>query len=324
MTEKSLETENKPLEKIEQTVGSGATLNSSQKFFNARDEARKLALGKPTLETIPEVVAEKVPLKDKENKPVVTSSEPIKDDEKPEESQVKIKEEMEVLKKRYEDNRNYAKDSQRRLSEVKKTISKLEEDVTIDSATAQMLLKAIESGHLNVPDDLKSKAEGVERKEEDRGFFAPLLDTITKDVWEQYLEVTEDKDYQEKTTAFDRLVAESSVEEQKEIFAKVIESGKTPIKILKSMLSIGDEFLKNGFSDYLQAGGLKKYTSSWQEKNNKLQQEIDKMKKKLLEYESNIDKPAKMNIGKSSYGGDAPNRILNPREEAAKVRLSQM
>ena len=89
------------------------------------------------------------------------------------------------------------------------------------------------------------------------------------------------------------------------------------MKILKSMLAIGEEFLKSGYGDYISAGGFKAYVSGMNDKLDQKQKEIDRLTKKMKEYEGNFDKPQKLTLGSSgSSGSDAPERNFDARASA--------
>jgi len=292
--------------------------------FNPREEAEKrraeqvLALAKPHKDK--SIVK---PEERTSEQPTDMKAEEAKEAKSSEEQKTESSEEINALKKRYQDNQAYAREVQRRLALAKSKIHELAENNDMDEKVAQALLGAIESSSLKQPDDLKTKADEA-KGEEPKGLFSPLYKVLTPDLWHQYLEVAEDDKADRKAIAFDRLVIESSEEEQRALFDRVIEQGKSPMQLLKSMLKIGEEFLNEGFDAYMNSGGLKKYNAHWQEKTEKLQKEIDKLTKKVREYEGNFDKPEKMTLGKSQFGSDAPDRPFNAREEAENMRMSKM
>ena len=302
--------------------------------FNAQEEAYKRRMGKSDPINLQEQKAASIEAKsptsddeivDTDSQEASTADSASDGQKVVEQDEQKIQEkedlsaELSKLKKRNEDIRSYASDVKRRLSLTQAKITSLMASGDLEEEAGQAVLEALRSTTFKEPEDLKQSLKEPADKDS-QSILMPLYKNLTSDLLDQYLEVSEDDAVSDKINAFDALIAQSSDEEQRTILDGILEKGKTPMSHLKAVLAVGQEFLDEGFGDYLKAGSFKKYTMLWQEKQTLLENKVDNLQKKLLQYEGNFDRPDKMNLGGSITGGGATNRKFNAQDEARRLR----
>lgn len=291
--------------------------------FDAQEEAYKRRMGKSDLPTFDKEEGAKIDLEssvsDRKETPKIDSDEVPEKKEPDVKDQKDVSDELLKLKKRNEDAQSYVSDVKRRFSLTQSKIKDLIELGDLEEEAGKALLEAMSSNAIKESDDLKQSLKEPQEKSS-QVILSPLYKNLTSDLLNQYLEVSEDDTVSDKVNAFDALVAQSSEEEQKEILDRILEKGKTPMSHLKAVLALGQEFLDDGFGEYLKAGSFKKYTNSWKEKQADLQEKVDKLQRKLIQYEGNFDRPDKMNLGGSMTGGGTANRKFDAQEEAHRLR----
>lgn len=291
--------------------------------FDAQEEAYKRRSGKSNSPTSTEDEVAKIDLEssvsDRKETPKTESDEVPEKEEPDVKDQKDVSDELLKLKKKGDDARSYASDIKRRFILTQSKIKDLIESGDLEEEAGKALLEAMSSTAIKEPDDLKHSLKESQEKSS-QGILSPLYKNFTEDLLNQYLEVSEDEVVDNKIRAFDSLVTQSSEEEQKEILERILEKGKTPMSHLKAVLALGQEFLDDGFGEYLKAGSFKKYTNSWKEKQADLEEKVDKLQRKLIQYESNFDRPDKMNLGGSMTGGGPANRKFDAQEEAHRLR----
>ena len=131
---------------------------------------------------------------DKQN----SSNENEIDSEKEQDKESLEKEEdIELLKKRYYDNQAYARDSNKRLSYVKNQIKELIDEGSMDEEKLSIIFKSLEDKKMALPDDLQ-KTVSIPKNDHPKGIFDDTLTLLTPDLWEQYLEVSDDSEAEKK------------------------------------------------------------------------------------------------------------------------------
>jgi hypothetical protein len=196
-----------------------------------------------------------------------------------------IAEKAKRLEKIAYDQQRFARHEQQKVKDTLKAVEELAEAGDLDEDSANKLLahlkreskdKANETFTNNIivenPQPL-SKYQAILRKaEEENKIFAT------------YVEVTEDINARKKLEAFDIYLREAS-EQEIEVLEEEFSHCKTPMELLKKVVAKGNEFLDDGLSEFYDHGGFRQYFKAKNETVKKLQKDIDKLNKKLLQYE---------------------------------------
>ena len=116
---------------------------------------------------------------------------------------------------------------------------------------------------------------------------------------------TDDGLLQDKVDAFDYFLSIASEEEKEELLESLTALMDNPLSLAKKMLSIGQEVFENSYGQVKKAGGLKNYLSQKDQELEKLQKNIDKLTKKLAQYED-FDQPRHRIDEMGDRGGGVP------------------
>ena len=102
---------------------------------------------------------------------------------------------------------------------------------------------------------------------------------------------TDDPLLQEKINAFDYFTVVMATSEEREALLEEFQDLLTdPLQLTKKMLSVGKTCYEDSYRDIQEAGGLKGYLSKKDTEIDKLTKTIDKLSKKLAQYED-YDRP---------------------------------
>jgi len=125
---------------------------------------------------------------------------------------------------------------------------------------------------------------------------------LNEDIFRTYVDVSEDAEAEKKLRAFDVYLNEASdqeIDNLEEELSKV----STPMGVLKKILSIGGNFLNDGFNEFYNYGGFREFLKSKNDLENKMQKDIDKLTKKLLRYEEQTSAGGWLNSESDRYDG---------------------
>lgn len=208
-----------------------------------------------------------------------------KEDASTEEYQT-LSKKLDATNERLYENQRFARSLNQNKTTALKQIKDLIEEGELSEDQGEKLIAVLNASSVKEPESL-SKPESLE---ENSHPFQKFFTIANLDVIQNYLEVSEDETYREKVHAFDAFMNEASQEELNDLYQELSSFEKEPMKLLKKMLSKGQQYLDEGFSEFAKAGGFRKYNSNKNSEIEILQRKVDKLGKKLLSYES-YDKP---------------------------------
>jgi hypothetical protein len=117
----------------------------------------------------------------------------------------------------------------------------------------------------------------------------------------------------DKVKAFDYFLSLASPEEVKGALEDLTELIEDPIKLTKKMLSIGKLYYDESYKDIASAGSVQNYIKQKHEEIEKLNKNIDKLTKKLAQYED-YDQP-RNRINEVGESNDTPPGKRDPSDD---------
>lgn len=245
--------------------------------------------------------------------------EPVSEPQDAEDVQ-EIKKSLESYKRRVEDNRSFAMSVKSSIALAQKKIAEMVENGDLDEDASSALLDTLNYDKAREPEWLHQSAQ----KTESNNIFSVLHEVLTTEIKNQYLDVTEDANFHRKILAFDHLTADASADEKKQIMERLLSDKPTPMTLLKRVLKEGDAFLSDGYSDYLDKGGFKNFISSANKEKEELMKKIDKLEKRLNNYENTYDR-SHVDMASSSglLPGDRGRSSFADMDEAVLARLDR-
>ena len=119
--------------------------------------------------------------------------------------------------------------------------------------------------------------------------FASIFQIVNGEL--QHLrKYSDDQQLEEKLKAFEYRLGTSSEEEVADLFDELKDLVEEPLKLTKKILSLGQESLDSSYGEIMKSGSIKNYISDLQKNNENLKKKVDKLLKKLAQYEA-YDKP---------------------------------
>jgi uncharacterized coiled-coil protein SlyX len=101
---------------------------------------------------------------------------------------------------------------------------------------------------------------------------------------------SDDELLDDKVKAFDYFLSVAPQTEIAEAFEELNDLIEDPVKLAKQMLAIGKRYYDESYKDISSSGGIQQYIKSKQQEIEKLNKSIDKLTKKLAQYED-YDQP---------------------------------
>lgn len=184
--------------------------------------------------------------------------------------------ELEKTKKAFTDTQKYGHSNARKIKAAQKKARMLAENGSLSDDEAQGLLELLENEY-----------EEVEETSSDP--LKNILKIANREL-ENFAKYSEDPLLNEKIKSFDLLLSFADEKEVQEILEELNDSIDDPIKLAKKMLSLGDQFHKNSGSEIIATGSIANYIKKQKEEIQKLNKNIDKLTKKVSEYED-YDQP---------------------------------
>ena len=242
----------------------------------------------PKVEEMPESENLKVV---NENKADPSKGENLKEnddkDDQPSSDQASL--ELEVLKRKLEktektlaENHKYGRSNAQKVRNAVKAVQRFADDGLLAEEEAKELLQTLHS----------EGEEGAE-DEDATGYrtspFAPIFKVANQEL-QNILKYTDDPHLQDKVNAFDYFLSVGSKEEIEQVFEDLSDLLDDPLKLARKMLSIGQDVYEESYKGIKESGGFKNYLSAKDQEIEKLQKKLDKLEKKLLQYED-FDKP---------------------------------
>jgi len=236
-------------------------------------------------EATPEVTTE---VEDEGQTKTVANKSPVANRNEPEEGKDEpsqldlLRKKLEKTEKVLADNQRYGRTNAQKVKAALKVAQQLAEDGILDESEARGLLDALQTegeDHSVYPSP-SSPAH----------LFAPIFRVANKEL-ENIRKYTDDDRLQDKVEAFDWFLSTSSDEEREQALEDLTELLDNPVKLAKRMLSIGQDVYDGSYRAIREAGGVKNCLAQKEQVIEKLQKNIDKLEKKLLQYED-FDKPS--------------------------------
>jgi len=201
--------------------------------------------------------------------------EPSKVDAFKEERQA-LKEELEKTHKRLAENQNYGRQNAQRLKTALKVTREFVEEGSLSEEEAANLLGSLET---DPEEDVSSHAAHP---------FSKVLATANKEL-ENIRKYTDDDRLDDKVAAFDYFLLVAPKEEQQQALEDLTDLLDNPLTLAKKMLSIGQQY-EASYGEMKAAGGLQGMIATKDQTILNLRKNIDKLTKKLAQYED-YDKP---------------------------------
>jgi len=216
-----------------------------------------------------------------QTKPVANRNEGQKEEEEPSQLDL-LRKKLEKTEKVLADNHRYGRANAQKVKAAFKIAQQLTEDGVLDEEEAKGLLDALQT---------ETEDDGVYPSPSSPAhLFAPIFKVANKEL-ENIRKYTGDDRLQDKVEAFDWFLSTSSDEEREQALEDLTELLDNPVKLAKKMLSIGQEVYDGSYRAIREAGGVKNCLAQKEQVIEKLQKNIDKLEKKLLQYED-FDKPS--------------------------------
>lgn len=141
-------------------------------------------------------------------------------------------------------------------------------------------------------------------------------------------ELSDDPDsFYKKYRAFETSLLDYKPDEMELLADELDELKDNPVKLAKKIMDIGEQYYNEYYKEFEEMGGFRNLIQNRNKENEKLKKEIDKLKKKLLNYED-FDSP-KYNIGEDSTietedkASDSSKDPFEEMEQSRSQRLKQ-
>jgi hypothetical protein len=219
--------------------------------------------------------------------------------------------ELTKTRKTIAENQKYGRQNAQRLKSALKQAKILMENGTLSEAEAQSLMESLESDH--------EEAE-LEVSPYDTHPFGKVL-KIANTQLENLRKYSDDELLDDKVKAFDYFLSLASPEEVKGALEELTDLIDDPIKLTKKMLSIGKLYYDESYKDIANAGSVQNYIKQKHQEIDKLSKSIDKLTKKLAQYED-YDQP-RHRISEVGESNDMPAGRRDPSSDLFNERDRQ-
>ena len=213
--------------------------------------------------------------------------------------------ELEKTRKTILENQKYGRQNAQRLKSALKLTKEMLENGALSEAEAQSLMES-----LNNNDDVEVGLG--ETSPYDAHPFGKVL-KIANTQLENLRKYSDDDLLDDKVKAFDYFLSLASPEEVKGALEDLTELIEDPIKLTKKMLSIGKLYYDESYKDIASAGSVQNYIKQKHEEIDKLNKNIDKLTKKLAQYED-YDQP-RNRINEVGESNDTPPGKRDPSDD---------
>ncbi len=191
-----------------------------------------------------------------------------------------LRKKLEKVEKTLAENHKYGRSNAQKVKNAIKVAQRFVDDGLLAEEEAKELLQTLH---------LEGETEEEDASRYQSSPFAPIFKVANKEL-QNILKYTDDEHLQDKVNAFDYFLSVGSKEEIEQVFEDLSELLDDPLKLARKMLSIGQDVYEESYKGIRQAGGFKNYLSVKDQEIEKLQKKLDKVEKKLLQYED-FDKP---------------------------------
>ena len=222
-----------------------------------------------------------------------------------------LQEELTKTNKRLAETQAFGHKNSKRLKSALKITRDLLENGTLSELEAQSLVESLNN-------DVDVEAGLGESSPYDTHPFGKVL-KIANTQLENLRKYSDDELLDDKVKAFDYFLSLASPEEVKGALEDLTDLIDDPIKLTKKMLSIGKIYYDESYKDISSSGGIGSYIKKKHEEIEKLNRSIDKLTKKLAQYEDYDQPRYRINDMSESGGVAAKDSITELFEERDKV-----
>lgn len=188
----------------------------------------------------------------------------------------KYKKELEKSKKALADSQKWGHTNSKKLKAAIKSAQSLAEQGILTNEETKTLIQSLES------EDFEVDAEMMDSNVHPITKYVNAANERFKDLKEIY---EDDEMFDQKSEAFNHFLRDGDAEEIEEVLEHLESIKDSPLKIAKYMYKVGEKHFNEIYKDYMEAGGLKKFLSTKNNEIEKLNRKVDKLQKKLLQYE---------------------------------------
>jgi hypothetical protein len=200
---------------------------------------------------------------------------------------------LEKTEKVLAENQRYGRTNAQKVRNAQKVVQKFADEGLLTEEEAKELFGTLQADGREPPlsgdepeDNSVSRSAAYPPQ---ASLFAPIFKVANQEL-ENIRKYTDDSLLQDKVEAFDYFLSVGSKEEVGQVLEELTGFLDDPVKLAKKMLIIGHKIYEESYKGIQEAGGFKNYLSKKDEDLEKLHKKIDKLEKKLLQYED-FDQP---------------------------------
>lgn len=222
----------------------------------------------------------------------------------------KEKDEFSKLQERLLENQKYARKHVQKVKNASKAVNYLITEGILNEEEAKDLLGALQS-------DEEEPEENYRNNSSLFAPFAPIFKAAKQEL-DNIHKYTEDDSFQDKLNAFEYFLAFSPQDEVEQVYEELNELVDDRVKLAKKILSIGKDAYDNSYKEIKNSGGIKNVIQEKNRSVDQLKKQIDKLQKKILQYES-YDKP-NYRIGGVGESEESEIETSDPLSQMFKAR----
>jgi hypothetical protein len=220
--------------------------------------------------------------------------------------------ELTKTNRRLAETQAYGHKNSKRLKSALKITRELVENGALSEAEAQSLVESLNN------DDVEAGLG--ESSPYDTHPFGKVLKIANTELL-SLRKYSDDELLDDKVKAFDHFLSLASPEEVKDALEELTDLIDDPIKLTKKMLSIGKLYYDEAYKDIANAGSVQNYIKEKHQEIDKLNKSIDKLTKKLAQYED-YDQP-RHRISEVGESNDIPAGRRDPSSDLFHERDRQ-
>ena len=218
--------------------------------------------------------------------------------------------ELTKTNKRLAETQAYGHKNSKRLKSALKITRELVENGSLSEAEAQSLVESLNN------DDVEAGLG--EYSPYDTHPFGKVLKIANTEL-ASLRKYSDDELLDDKVKAFDHFLSLASPEEVKDALEDLTDLIDDPIKLTKKMLAIGKRYYDEAYKDIASSGSVQNYIKQKHQEIDKLNRSIDKLTKKLAQYEDYDQPRYRLNEMSESGGITAQDSITALFEERDRV-----
>jgi predicted translin family RNA/ssDNA-binding protein len=187
-----------------------------------------------------------------------------------------LRKKLDKVEKNLVENHKYGRSNAQKVKNALKVVQRFADEGTLAEEEARELLGTLhlEEEH---PDERNTPTHQASP-------FAPIFKVANQEL-QNILKYTDDEHLQDKVNAFDYFLSVGSKEEIDHVLEDLTDLMDNPLKLARKMLAIGERVYQESYRGIKEAGGFKNYLATKDQEIEKLHKKLDKLEKKLLQYE---------------------------------------